>query len=79
MLANAWLFGVLAIRGSFSRVEEVADVIVADLRTEDEIQREAVEWVTVNRAHLESGTSAWQVEVEQQRERFAIRRGYTLP
>ena len=33
MLANAWLFSVLAIRGSFSSVEEFADVIVAGTKS----------------------------------------------
>jgi Na+/H+ antiporter NhaC len=33
MLANAWLFGVLGIRGSFSGTAEVADLIVAGTRS----------------------------------------------
>ena len=33
MLANAWLFAVLAIRGSFSSIEEVANVIVAGTKS----------------------------------------------
>ena len=33
MLANAWLFGVLAVTGSFSSVEEVGDVIVAGTKS----------------------------------------------
>jgi Na+/H+ antiporter NhaC len=33
MLANAWLFTVLAFRGSFSRIDEVADVIVAGTKS----------------------------------------------
>ena len=33
MLANVWLFSVLAVRGSFSRIDEVADVIVAGTKS----------------------------------------------
>jgi Na+/H+ antiporter NhaC len=33
MLANAWLFAVLAIRGSFAKIDEVADVIVAGTKS----------------------------------------------
>ena len=57
----------------------IGDVIVKDLKLEDEIQREAVEWLEVNRKHLDTGSTAWQVELDQQREQIAIRRGYTLP
>ena len=57
----------------------VANVITKDLAVEDEIQREAVDWIQTNKAHLEAGTSGWQIELEQRREQFAVRRGYTLP
>ena len=33
MLAVSWLFGVLAVRGSFSGIDEVADVIVAGTKS----------------------------------------------
>jgi hypothetical protein len=57
----------------------IGGVIAKDLKTEDDIQREAVEWIAVNRKHLETGTTAWQIEMENQRELLAVRRGYTLP
>jgi hypothetical protein len=57
----------------------IADVIIRDLKREDEIHREAVEWLTINRKHLEAGSSAWQIELEQKREQIAIQRGYHLP
>ncbi len=57
----------------------IADVITRDLKIEDEIQRDAVEWISINRKHLESGTTNWQIELEKQRELLAVRRGYTLP
>lgn len=57
----------------------VAEVIRRDLAIEDEIQREAVEWLETNKKHLETGTSAWQIELERQRENLAVRRGYLLP
>ena len=57
----------------------IAQVIRKDLAIEDEIQREAVQWIEQNRRHLQSGTSEWHIELEQVRERIAIRRGYVLP
>jgi hypothetical protein len=57
----------------------IAEVLIRDLKIEDEIQRDAVEWLRVNRKHLEAGTSAWQIEMEKQRESLAVRRGYVLP
>jgi len=57
----------------------IGNVIARDLKLEDEIQREAVEWLEVNRKHLDTGSSAWQIELDRQREQIAIRRGYTLP
>jgi hypothetical protein len=57
----------------------IGNVIARDLKLEDEIQREAVEWLEVNRKHLDAGSSAWHIELDRQREQIAIRRGYTLP
>lgn len=57
----------------------VAQVIVKDLQREDEIQRDAVKWVEINKKHLDAGSSAWQIEVERRRESIAIQRGYVLP
>lgn len=57
----------------------VAQVLVKDLRREDEIQREAVQWVETNRKHLDAGSSPWQVEVDRRRELIAIQHGYVLP
>ena len=57
----------------------IGDVIKKDLLVEDEIQREAVEWLEVNRKHLDPGSSAWHIELDKLRESIAIRRGYTLP
>lgn len=57
----------------------IGRVLIRDLAREDEIQREAVEWVETNKKHLEPGTTPWQVELERRREAMAIRRGYVLP
>ena len=57
----------------------VAQVLVKDLRREDEIQREAVQWVEINKKHLDAGSSIWQVEVARRRESIAIQHGYVLP
>ena len=63
--------------------EDLADVLSVafqkDLQTEEEIQHEAVEWIRLNRKRMQEGTSEWEIELEQQRDRLAIRRGYVLP
>jgi hypothetical protein len=57
----------------------VAAVLLKDLAREDEIQRAAVEWVNVNKKHMEPGDTDWQIEVDRQRHKMAIQRGYVLP
>lgn len=59
--------------------ELIGGVLLKDLAREDEIQRAAVEWVTVNKKHMEAGTTDWQIEVDRQREKMAVQRGYVLP
>jgi hypothetical protein len=57
----------------------IGEVMIKDFQREDDIQREAVEWLEVNRKHLDAGSSAWRVELEQKRDQIAIQRGYRLP
>ena len=57
----------------------IGEVMIKDFQREDEIQREAVEWLEVNRKHLDPGSSTWQIELEQKRDQIAIQRGYRLP
>ena len=57
----------------------IGQVLQRDLAREDEIQREAVEWVEVNKKHLDPGSSLWQIELDKRRAQIAIQRGYTLP
>jgi hypothetical protein len=57
----------------------IGEVMIKDLVREDEIQREAVEWLEVNRKHVEPGSNAWKIELDQKREQIAIQRGYFLP
>jgi hypothetical protein len=59
--------------------ELISQVMQRDLAQEDVIQREAVEWLQVNRKHLQEGSDPWQIELEQQRDAIAIRKGYVLP
>jgi hypothetical protein len=57
----------------------IGEVMIKDLVREDEIQREAVEWLEVNRKYVEPGSHAWKIELDQKREQIAIQRGYFLP
>lgn len=60
-------------------VHLVHQVIEKDLAREEEIGREAVEWVRVNKPHMDEGGNAWSIELEQRREQIARQRGYLLP
>ena len=60
-------------------VHLVATVLAKDLAREDEIQREAVEWVRTNKKHLQEGTDEWEIELDRRRDQIAIQRGYVLP
>ena len=57
----------------------IAQVITKDLAREDEIQREAVEFLQKTKPGLEPGGSGWRIELDRAREQFAVRRGYVLP
>ncbi len=63
--------------------EDLADVLSVafqkDLYIEEEIQRDAVEWIRLNRKHMQESTDEWEIELEKQRDLLAIRRGYVLP
>ena len=59
--------------------ERIGVVIAKDLAREDEIQREAVEWVRKHRAHMVEGTSEWSIELDRKRQEIAVTRGYVLP
>lgn len=57
----------------------VANVITRDLAREDEIQREAVEFVRKTKPQLDPGSTGWSIELERARDQIAVRRGYVLP
>lgn len=57
----------------------ISVVITKDLQREEEIQREAVEFVKKTKPTLEPGSSGWSIELERARDQFAIKRGYVLP
>lgn len=59
--------------------ERIGVLIARDLAVEEEIQREAVEWLRKHRPHLEPGTSDWSIELDAKRDDIAISRGYVLP
>jgi hypothetical protein len=57
----------------------IAELIEGDLRIEDAIQDEAVNWMRVNRKNVPEGSDAWGIELDRHRDQLAIRRGYVLP
>lgn len=57
----------------------ISEVILKDLRKEEEVHREAVEFVKKTKPGLEPGSSGWSIELDRAREQFAVKRGYVLP
>jgi hypothetical protein len=54
----------------------VQDLILRDLKTEDEIDEEATTFLLKNKPNLEEGSTEWEVEMGRKKEEFSIARGY---
>jgi len=59
--------------------ERIGLLILQDLEKENQIQHEAVEWLSHHKSYLERGTSQWSIELEKKREELAIIKRYILP
>lgn len=58
--------------------QRVASWIIDDLKTEDEIDREARRILRSYSHPLEEGSEEWEIKLRQTREELAARRGYVL-
>jgi len=54
----------------------IENLILRDLRIEDEIDEEATAFLLRNKPNLEEGSTEWEVELERKKEEFSIARGY---
>jgi len=52
--------------------------LLKDLRIEDEIDEEATAWLKKHRAHLEEGSTEWEVQMDRVKEELAVARGYVI-
>lgn len=57
-------------------VFQVENLILKDLKIEDEIDEEATAFLLKNKPKLEEGSTEWEVELERKKEEFSIARGY---
>ena len=57
-------------------VFHVENLILKDLKIEDEIDEEATAFLLKNKPKLEEGSTEWEVELERKKEEFSIARGY---
>jgi hypothetical protein len=57
-------------------VFQVENLILRDLKIEDEIDEEATAFLLRNKPGLEEGSTEWEVELERKKEEFSIARGY---
>jgi len=57
-------------------VFQVENLILKDLKIEDEIDEEATVFLLKNKPKLEEGSTEWEVELERKKEEFSIARGY---
>lgn len=54
----------------------VENLILKDLKVEDEIDEEATAFLLKNKPQLEEGSTEWGVELERKKEELSIARGY---
>lgn len=54
----------------------VENLIIRDLKMEDEIDEEATAFVLKTKPGLEEGSTEWDVELERRKEEFSVARGY---
>lgn len=54
----------------------IENLIMRDLKIEDEIDEEATVFLLKNKPNLEEGSTEWGVELERKKEEFSIARGY---
>ena len=56
----------------------IEQLILNDLRMEDQIDEEAAAWLRKHRAHLQDGTPEWEIAIEKIKENIAVSKGYTI-
>jgi hypothetical protein len=54
----------------------VENLILRDLKIEDEIDEEATAFLLKTKPGMEEGSTEWEVELERKKEEFSIARGY---
>ena len=54
----------------------IENLILGDLRTEDEIDEEATTFLLQHKPNLEEGSTEWDIELGRKKEEFSIARGY---
>lgn len=56
----------------------VTNLIIKDMLIEGELDEEATAWLGKHRAHLEEGTTEWDIEMERIKDELAVSRGYVI-
>ena len=54
----------------------VENLVLRDLKVEDEIDEEATAFLLKNKPQLEDGSTEWDIELERKKEEFSIARGF---
>ena len=54
----------------------VENLVLRDLKVEDEIDEEATTFLLKNKPKLEEGSTEWDLELERKKEEFSIARGF---
>ena len=57
-------------------VFQIENLILKDLKIEDEIDEEATTFLLKTKPKLEEGSTEWEVELDRKKEEFSIARGY---
>ena len=56
----------------------IEQLILQDLRLEDQIDEEAAAWLQEHRSNLQDGTPDWEIALEKVKEDIAISKGYVI-
>jgi hypothetical protein len=56
----------------------VEQLMLQDLRMEDQIDEEAASWLQKHRPYLQDGTPDWEIALEKVKEDIAISKGYVI-
>jgi len=56
----------------------IENLLLQDLKLEDQIDEEATAWLLKHKPYLEEGASEWEIELYRKKEDLAVSKGYVI-